>query len=253
MPLDSLEITPGNIDVLGDTDGTGIGSYLLDPGPDGITEYTLTAIKGGDTVMRMVTVTLPAPEITSFTASPSPVAPSENVTLSWQVGLPATTLTIDPGGIDVSGDTDGTGAGSIIVNPTKTSTYTLTATRGTSTSTANAVAIVQTPPQSERPLIRELRWHHRHGFERRPQRAGHDDPRCRCVRDTCRVEQCGCGNDPRGGYPQHLDGRCGFLQPSELGDHDLAGQRDHADGRDPRLERKRCRLQHRFSCSRGGL
>ncbi|MDA7897387.1 hypothetical protein N9B01_03650, partial [Akkermansiaceae bacterium] len=146
MPLDSLEITPGNIDVLGDTDGTGIGSYLLDPGPDGITEYTLTAIKGGDTVMRMVTVTLPAPEITSFTASPSPVAPSENVTLSWQVGLPATTLTIDPGGIDVSGDTDGTGAGSIIVNPTKTSTYTLTATRGTSTSTANAVAIVQTPP-----------------------------------------------------------------------------------------------------------
>ena len=146
MPLDSLEITPGNIDVLGDTDGTGIGSYLLDPGPDGITAYTLTAIKGGDTVMRMVTVTLPAPEITSFTASPSPVAPSENVTLSWQVGLPATTLTIDPGGIDVSGDTDGTGAGSIIVKPTESTTYTLTATRGTSASTANAVAIVQTPP-----------------------------------------------------------------------------------------------------------
>ena len=146
MPLDSLEITPGNIDVLGDTDGTGIGSYLLDPGPDGTTDYTLTATKGGDTVTRMVTVTLPAPEITSFTASPSPVTPSENVTLSWQVGLPATTLTIDPGGIDVSGDTDGTGAGSIIVKPTETTTYTLTATRGTSASTANAVAIVQTPP-----------------------------------------------------------------------------------------------------------
>ena len=146
MPLDSLEITPGNIDVLGDIDGAGIGSYLLDPGPDGITEYTLTAIKGGDTVMRIVTVTLPAPEITSFTASPSPVAPSENVTLSWKVGLPATTLIIDPGGIDVSGDTDGTGAGSIIVNPTESTTYTLTATRGTSTSTANASAIVETPP-----------------------------------------------------------------------------------------------------------
>jgi hypothetical protein len=146
MPLDSLQITPGNIDVLDDTVETGGGTYDLDPGPDGTTQYTLTAMRGGDTVTRKVTVTLPAPEITSFTASPSPVAPSENVTLSWQVGLPATTLTIDPGGIDVSGDTDGTGAGSIIVNPTKTSTYTLTATRGTSTSTANAVAIVQTPP-----------------------------------------------------------------------------------------------------------
>ena len=146
MPLDSLQITPGNIDVLDDTVETGGGTYDLDPGPDGTTQYTLTAMKGGDTVTRKVTVTLPAPEITSFTASPSPVAPSENVTLSWQVDLPFTTLTITPGDIDVSGDTDGSGGGSIIVNPTKTSTYTLTATRGTSTSTANAVAIVQTPP-----------------------------------------------------------------------------------------------------------
>jgi hypothetical protein len=149
MPLDSLEITPGNIDVLGDTDGAGIGSNLLDPGPDGTTEYTLTAIKGGDTVTRMVTVSLPAPEITSFTASPSPLAPGEDLTLSWQVGLPATTLVITPGDIDVSGDTDGTGAGSIIVNPTESTTYTLTATRGTSTSTANALAIVQTPPNPD--------------------------------------------------------------------------------------------------------
>jgi hypothetical protein len=46
----------------------------------------------------------------------------------------------------VSGDTDGTGAGSIIVNPTESTSYTLTATRGTSTSNANASAIVQTPP-----------------------------------------------------------------------------------------------------------
>lgn len=147
LPLDSLEITPGNIDVLGDTDGAGVGSYELDPGPNGTTEYTLTAIKGGDTATSMVTVTLPAPEITSFTASPSPVAPGEDVTLSWQVGLPATTLVITPGGIDVSGDTDGGGAGSIIVNPTENTSYTLTATRGTSTSDANAFAIiVQTPP-----------------------------------------------------------------------------------------------------------
>ncbi|MCF7730782.1 MAG: hypothetical protein K9N23_03805 [Akkermansiaceae bacterium] len=147
MPLDSLVITPGDIDVLGDTVGAGIGSYTLDSGPDGTTEYTLTATKGGDTARRKVTVTLPAPEITSFTVSPSPyLAPGGNLTLSWQVGLPATTLTITPGDIDVSGATDGSGTGSIIVNPTVSTTYTLTATRGTSPSTANASIIVQTPP-----------------------------------------------------------------------------------------------------------
>ncbi len=146
LPLDSLVITPGDIDVLGVTDGGGSGSHPLDPGPDGTTEYTLTATKGGASASRMVTVTLPAPEITSFTAAPSPLAPGADLTLSWQVGLPAATLTITPGDIDVLGDTDGTGAGSIIVNPTESTIYTLTATRGTSTSTANASAIVQTPP-----------------------------------------------------------------------------------------------------------
>ena len=140
LPLDSLVITPGDINVLDDTDGAGVGTHDLDPGPNGTTQYTLTAMKGGDTVTRKVTVTLPAPEITSFAASPSPVTPGEEVTLSWQVELPVTTLTITPGDIDVSGDT---GAGSIIVNPTESTIYTLTATRGTSTSTANALAIVQ--------------------------------------------------------------------------------------------------------------
>ncbi|MFZ9935516.1 MAG: hypothetical protein ACO3JG_00500 [Luteolibacter sp.] len=144
-PLDSLMISPGDINVLGDTDGAGVGSYLLDPGPDGTTEYTLTATKGVDSATRMVTVTLPAPEITSFTATPSAVGAGENVTLSWQVGLPATTLVITPGDIDVSGNTDGGGAGSIIFNPTETTTYTLTATRGTSTSAADATAAVVDP------------------------------------------------------------------------------------------------------------
>ena len=146
LPLDSLVITPGDIDVLDNIDGAGMGSHLLDPGPDGTTVYTLTATKGGDSATRMVTVTLPAPEITSFTASPSPVTPGEDLTLTWQVELPVTTLTITPGDIDVKGDTDGSGAGSIIVNPTESTTYTLTATRGTSTSTANALAIVHVPP-----------------------------------------------------------------------------------------------------------
>ena len=146
LPLDSLVITPGDIDVLGATDGAGNGSHPLDPGPDGTTEYTLTATKGGTSSERKVTVTLPAPEITSFTASPSPLAPGTDLTLSWQVGLPADTLTITPGDINVLDDTDGTGAGSIIVNPTESTIYTLTATRGTSTSTANASVNVQTPP-----------------------------------------------------------------------------------------------------------
>ena len=141
LPLDSLVITPGDIDVLGDTDGAGVGSYLLNPGPNGTTEYTLTATKGLDVVTANVTVTLPPPAIISFAASPMPVVSGGDLTLSWDVIEPFTTLTLDPGGIDVSGSTVG-GVGSILVNPTATTTYTLTATRGTSTSNATAKGVV---------------------------------------------------------------------------------------------------------------
>lgn len=56
LPLDSLVITPGNIDVLPLTNASGMGSYALNPAPGVNTEYTLTAIKGAVTRQRKVFV-----------------------------------------------------------------------------------------------------------------------------------------------------------------------------------------------------
>jgi hypothetical protein len=144
LPLDSLVITPGNIDVLSSTDGSGEGSFTLDPGPEGTTQYTLTATKGGVNAVRMVIVTLPAPEIEAFEASPSIIAPGEALTLLWEVWLPVTTLTLTPGDIDVTGNTDESGVGSITLDPGpgESTIYTLTATLGASASTANTAARV---------------------------------------------------------------------------------------------------------------
>lgn len=147
LPLDSLEITPGNIDVLGDTDGAGEGTFLLDPGPDGTTEYTLTAGKDDVRVERKVTVTLPAPAIISFEASPAGAGPGEAVMFSWEIGIPATTLTLEPGEIDLLPHTDAGGVGTFTLNsgPNETTAYTLTATRGTSVSTASATRLIIDP------------------------------------------------------------------------------------------------------------
>ncbi|MGJ8672887.1 sulfatase-like hydrolase/transferase [Rubritalea sp.] len=60
------------------------------------------------------------PIVTSFTASDSYIQPGESTTLSWSVSN-ATTLTLDPGAIDV------TGTNSLSVTPSATTTYTLTA------------------------------------------------------------------------------------------------------------------------------
>jgi hypothetical protein len=147
LPLDSLVITPGDIDVLGDTDGAGTGSHVLDPGPDGTTEYTLTATKGGESAVRKVTVTLPAPAIVSFEVTPAGAAPGEAAMFSWEVGIPVTTLMLTPGDIDLLPHTDagGTGSFTLDLGPDETTTYTLTATRGTSVSTASAIRLIIDP------------------------------------------------------------------------------------------------------------
>ena len=63
----------------------------------------------------------PLPTILTFTASPQNRVPSgSDVTLSWEVEN-ITAVTLNPGNIDVTGQT------SIVVNPTAKTTYTLTA------------------------------------------------------------------------------------------------------------------------------
>jgi uncharacterized protein YkwD len=81
----------------------------------------------------------PAPVITSFSGSPSTIAPGQSVLLSWS-SSGATTLSIDNGVGDVSGRTSAT------VSPSQSTTYTLTATNGGGAATATLTIVVNTPP-----------------------------------------------------------------------------------------------------------
>lgn len=75
------------------------------------------------------------PTIVSFTASPQNRVPSGSpVTLEWSTEN-ATTLTLDPGGIDVTGTT------SRVVNPTTKTTYTLTASDGNHPDAVDSVTL----------------------------------------------------------------------------------------------------------------
>lgn len=106
------------------------GSITL-PTPGATTTYTITATTGGNVVTKSVNVIAnSAPSIISFTANDTTVVPGANVTLTWNTQA-ATSLTLNPGGISVTGTT------SIIVNPASTTTYTLTATNSIASTNAN--------------------------------------------------------------------------------------------------------------------
>ncbi len=117
----------------------------VDVTPAATTTYTLTATGSGGTTPAtvMVTVAVDKAQITAFTASPSSVATGGSVKLSWTVTGQVDTLTVDPGGIDVKGETTfacGTGTGShTIASVQAATTFTLTATNpgGGVTRTAN--------------------------------------------------------------------------------------------------------------------
>ena len=147
LPFDSLVITPGNINVLPLTNGSGLGSYVLNPGPNGTTEYTLTAMKGALSAVRKVTVTLPPPQITTFTLTPPRATAGQPTQFAWQVQRPVTTLVLTPGNIDLLAHTDAGGSGTftLMPGPGALTVYTLTATRGTSASTAQASRGINDP------------------------------------------------------------------------------------------------------------
>lgn len=150
VPLDALVLTPGNINVLPMTNASGQGSYVLNPGPDGTTEYTLTSTKGAESRQRKVTVTLPPPRIESFQLTPPGAAAGQSAQFTWQVERPVTTLVLTPGNIDLLALTDAAGSGSFTLNPgpNQSTTYTLTATRGASTAAAQATRAIIDPAQT---------------------------------------------------------------------------------------------------------
>ena len=79
-------------------------------------------------------VTAGAPVISSFTASPSVIAPGQSSTLSWSVSG-ATSLSISPGVGPVTGT-------SVSVSPATTTEYTLTASNAAGTATARTTVTV---------------------------------------------------------------------------------------------------------------
>ena len=145
--LIGVAVFSGVINVLALTAPSGQGSYGLNPGPDGTTEYTLTATKGGESKQRKVTVTLPPPQITAFQLTPPAAVAGQSVQFSWQVERPVTTLVLTPGNINLLPQTDASGGGSLTLaaGPDVSTTYTLTATRGTSLTTAQATRSVVNP------------------------------------------------------------------------------------------------------------
>lgn len=96
----SVSINNGVGNVTDQTGPTGVGSVLVDPGPNANTTYTLTTVRpsGSSTATVAVEVTN-LPLIYSLTADDSLVAPGTLVTLSWSVAN-ATTLTLN--GADVT-------------------------------------------------------------------------------------------------------------------------------------------------------
>ncbi|HTH48785.1 MAG TPA: hypothetical protein VMB21_14830 [Candidatus Limnocylindria bacterium] len=106
------------------------------------TVYTLTATNLAGSVTRTVpvavTVPLPLPTISAFTASPTNVTAGSPTTLSWSV-TGAAHISIAPGLGEVTGN-------SIAVMPTNTTTYVITAVNDTgSVSRSVAVTVDQGP------------------------------------------------------------------------------------------------------------
>lgn len=122
--------------------------------------YTLSVLGGSVTrqsnasVSKTVNVVIPAPTISSFTASPANILTGNKSTLSWNVtGVAFDTISISSVGSSLPK------SGSQQVSPSSTTTYTLTATNLSGNRTATAQVRVFQPPKvtlsfSKNPIVR---------------------------------------------------------------------------------------------------
>ncbi|MFT5106386.1 MAG: hypothetical protein ACI9UA_002009, partial [Pseudoalteromonas tetraodonis] len=131
----SVTIDNGIGDVTAMTDGSGIGSFVVNPGPAANTTYNLLAVRpNGNSSAQVAVEVTNQPLIYSFSGSAGIVAPGTSVSLSWSV---TNTTTLELNGTDVTGLTGTT------VMPTVTTTYTLTATNANgSTSEDQRIRVV---------------------------------------------------------------------------------------------------------------
>jgi len=126
--FDTMILNPGNIDA------TALPNQVVTPGVT--TTYTLSAQKGPVTVNSEVTVVVDElPEINSFTASDSLIAPGDATMLIWNVSG-AGTVSIAP----VLGEVGAVDSASL--SPGTTTTYTLTATNGSGSVKADLEVVV---------------------------------------------------------------------------------------------------------------
>lgn len=141
----NVTIDQGVGDVTAFTDGDGVGSILLNPGPAANTVYSLTAVRPSGTSVSSLSVEVTdQPLIYSYTADSSIVAPGSNVTLAWDV---ASVTSLDLNGTNVTGTTGTT------VSPNVTTTYVLTATNANGVASANVRIQVVIPGE---PVISEF-------------------------------------------------------------------------------------------------
>ena len=130
----TLTLNPGGIDV------TGLTSSMVNPAVT--TEYILTASDGVTSIDSDPIEIIVVPEIVSFAADFQQVTANQPFTLSWEVEG-ATTLTLDPGNIDVTGLT----SEEITDGITEDTLYTLTASDGISIVSAEfPIALVEELP-----------------------------------------------------------------------------------------------------------
>ena len=114
------------------------GSMVI-ASPGATKTYTITATTGSDVSTKSVTVYVNTPPVVSFTANDTTVTSGAAVTLSW-VADGATSLTLQPGSINVTGTT------TRVVNPTVSTTYTLVATNPAGTTQPTVFIDVGTAP-----------------------------------------------------------------------------------------------------------
>jgi hypothetical protein len=131
--VDSLVLTPGDLDV------TGQASAVV--APVSTTEYTLTAgnAAGSATAQTTVRVRQP-PVISSLTAMPSTINAGQSAILRWEVSNEVQRLVLSPGSLDV------TGQASTTVTPSVTTLYSLTAENEDGQGTAQVTVTVKHPP-----------------------------------------------------------------------------------------------------------
>jgi hypothetical protein len=138
--LETLVLDDGNgntTDLLPLTNGT-TGS--LSVAPTETTTYTLRGAKGdAANVWTIKIVSGAAPEISLFNSSSALVEAGSAVDLTWSVAG-AESLTLNPGDIDVIGQT------TISVTPDQTTTYTLTATNGFGSTSAEVEVTLLSGP-----------------------------------------------------------------------------------------------------------